>query len=88
MINKKVESVKTLLDANKMKYQIIGEGDKVIKQTPSKDTTITNKDVIYLITNDEKLSVPNLKGTSSKVAKEVNKNSSLISILYSSIALL
>ena len=52
-------------------YQIIGEGDKVIKQTPSKDTTITNKDVIYLITNDEKLSVPNLKGTSSKVAKEL-----------------
>ena len=71
LINKKVESVKTLLDANKMKYQIIGEGDKVIKQTPSKDTTITNKDVIYLITNDEKLSVPNLKGTSSKVAKEL-----------------
>lgn len=71
LINKKVESVKTLLDANKMKYQIIGEGDKIIKQTPSKDTTITNKDVIYLITNDEKLSVPNLKGTSSKVAKEL-----------------
>lgn len=70
-INKKVESVKTTLEANQMTYQIIGNGDKVIKQTPSKTTTITNKDVIYLITNDENLSIPNVMGLSSKVAKDL-----------------
>lgn len=70
-INKKVESVKTTLEAAGMKYQIIGSGNKVIKQTPQHGTTITNKDTIYLITNDENLAVPNVLGLSSKVAKEL-----------------
>lgn len=70
-VNKKVESVKTTLAANGMTYQIIGSGDKVIKQTPSKNTTITNKDTIYLITNDENLAIPNVTGLSSKVAKDL-----------------
>ena len=70
-INKKVESVKTTLEANGMTYQIIGNGDKVTKQTPSKDTIITNKDIIYIITNDENLSIPNVVGLSSKVAKDL-----------------
>lgn len=70
-INKKVESVKTTLEAQNMPYQIIGEGDKIIKQTPSKNTTITNKDTIYLITNDANISIPNVKGLSSKVARDL-----------------
>lgn len=70
-VNKKVESVKTTLEAAGMSYQIIGNGTKVIKQTPAKGTTITNKDTIYLITNDENLSIPNVVGLSSKVAKEL-----------------
>ena len=70
-INKKVESVKTTLEAASITYQFIGEGTKVTKQLPSKGTTITNKDVIYLITNDENLAIPNVKGLSSKVAKEL-----------------
>ena len=47
------------------------QSTKVIKQTPSKGTNITNKDIIYLITNDENLSIPNTIGLSSKVAKEL-----------------
>ena len=70
-INKKVESVKTTLESAGMSYKIIGSGNKVIKQTPAKGITITNKDIIYLITNDENLSVPNVIGLSSKVAKEL-----------------
>lgn len=70
-VNKKIESVKTTLEANDMKYQIIGSGDKVIKQTPEKSTKITNKDTIYLITNDENLSIPDVTGLSSKVAKDL-----------------
>lgn len=70
-INKKVESVKTILESKKMTYQVIGTGNKVIKQTPAKKTTITNKDTIYLITNDENLAIPNVIGLSSKVAKDL-----------------
>ncbi len=70
-VNKKTESAKTQLEAAKIPYQIIGTGNKVIKQTPSKDTKITNKDTIYLITNDENLAVPNVIGLSSKVAKDL-----------------
>lgn len=70
-VNKKVESVKTTLEAKEMTYQIIGAGSKVIKQTPSKNTTVTNKDIIYLITNDENLAIPNVIGLSSKVAKDL-----------------
>ncbi len=70
-INKKVESVKTTLELKEMKYEIIGNGDKIIKQTPEKSTTITNKDTIYLITNDKELKIPNVTGLSSKVAKDL-----------------
>ena len=72
-INKKVESVKTNLESQEINYKIIGSGDKVIKQTPSAKTTITNKDVIYLITNDQELSIPDLTALSSKVANDLMK---------------
>ena len=70
-INKKVESVKTTLTSDKIKYVVIGEGDKVVKQSPSPDTTMTNQDTIYLITNDRNQKVPSVKGLSSKVAKDL-----------------
>ena len=70
-INKKVESVKTTLTSDKIKYVVIGEGDKVVKQSPSPDTTMTNQDTIYLITNDRHQKVPSVKGLSSKVAKDL-----------------
>ena len=73
-INKKIDKVKTTLEAEKMNYQVIGNGDKVIKQTPSKKTTITNKDTIYLITNDSNITIPDLTGLSSKVAKNLLEN--------------
>lgn len=70
-VNKKVENVKTILNTDGMKYQVIGNGTKVIKQSPSYNTTITNKDTIYLITNDENLNIPDVTGLSSKVAKDL-----------------
>ncbi len=70
-INKKVESVKTTLESKGISYKIIGNGPKVIKQTPSTNTTITDKDTIYLITNDENIAIPNVIGLSSKVAKDL-----------------
>lgn len=70
-VNKKVESVKTTLTSNGISYKVIGEGDKVIKQTPSSGTTITNQDTIYLITNDSHQKIPNVVGMSSKIAKDL-----------------
>ena len=70
-INKKLDTVKTTLTSDKIKYVVIGEGDKVVKQSPSPDKTMTNQDTIYLITNDRNQKVPSVKGLSSKVAKDL-----------------
>ena len=70
-INKKVDTVKTTLTTDKINYIIIGEGDKVVKQSPSPDAIMTNQDTIYLITNDREQKVPNVVGLSSKVAKDL-----------------
>ena len=70
-INKKLDSVKTTLTSDKINYVVIGEGAKVVKQSPSPDKTMTNQDTIYLITNDRNQKVPNVVGLSSKVAKDL-----------------
>ncbi len=70
-INKKIDLVKTTLDTKQMKYIIIGNGNKVAKQSPKATKTVTNNDTIYLITNDNELMVPNVIGLSSKVAKDL-----------------
>ncbi len=67
-INTNIEKVKTTLTSNSMNYKIYGNGNKVIKQYPSKNEKITNKDMVYLITNDSKYTVPNVIGLSSKEA--------------------
>jgi len=68
--NKKLDNVKQSLEANKMSYEIIGEGDKVIEQSPNPKDIITTNDKVYLITNKDK-KIPNLIGKSSKVAKDI-----------------
>ena len=70
-INKKIDTVKTTLTSDKINYVVIGEGDKVVKQSPSPDSIMTNQDTIYLITNDRNQKVPNVVGLSSKVAKDL-----------------
>ena len=50
---------------------MIGNGNKVMKQTPGKDEVVTTGDTIYLITNDPQLKIPNVVGLSSKVAKDL-----------------
>ena len=68
---KKLETAKNILNNNGIKYQVIGNGVKVIKQYPDAKKVITNKDIVYLITNDSHQKVPNVKGLSSKVAKNI-----------------
>ena len=71
LVNKKLDTAKTMLDANGIKYVVLGNGVKVMKQTPSKDDVITTNDTIFLITNDSNIKVPTGVGYSSKVAKDL-----------------
>lgn len=72
--NKKLEDVsKTLTDNGIGSVVVIGNGAKVIDQYPPKGTTIVNKDRVFLLTNDNSIKVPNVKGYSSKEAKELLK---------------
>lgn len=68
--NKKVEKVKQTLESNKINYEVLGTGDKVIEQSPNPKDIITTNDKVYLITNKEQ-KIPNLIGKSSKIAKDV-----------------
>ena len=72
--NKKLDKVKSTLDGSSIKYVVLGIGDKVVKQSPSNGDVITTNDTIYLITNDTNITVPNVVGLSSKVAKSVLQN--------------
>lgn len=72
-INKNIENVKTNLTNNGMKYIIIGNGNKVVKQYPSANSKVTNNDTIYLIVNDTNYKVPNVIGYSSKEAENLLK---------------
>ena len=70
--SKKTEDVKTLLSNNKIYNQVIlGEGNKVVSQYPSKDSLITNKDRVFIITNDSNIKLMDLVGYSSKEAKGI-----------------
>lgn len=72
-VNKNIEKVKTTLSNNSMNYRIIGNGNKIIKQYPEKGEKVTNKDNIYLITNDNNYTIPNVIGLSSKEATSILK---------------
>ena len=69
-----MDKVKSTLDGSSIKYVVLGNGDKVVKQSPSNGDVITTNDTIYLITNDTNITVPNVVGLSSKVAKSVLQN--------------
>ena len=70
-INQKTENVKLDLTAKGIKYQVIGNGSKVINQSPNSGDIMTNNDIIYLITNDSSMKVPSVQGLSSKVGKDI-----------------
>ncbi len=62
--NKKTENIKADLENKKIKTVIIGTGDKIIGQYPSKGEKILSYDKVILITNGDKNKMPDLKGYS------------------------
>lgn len=69
--NKSVESVKQSLDEKGTKYVIFGNGSKVIDQYPNKNTIINTKEKIFIFTNDNLITMPDLTNYSFKEADVV-----------------
>ena len=63
-VNKKTEDVKTLLNQNNIQTVVIGTGDKIIAQSPSKGETVLSYDKVFLITNNDQGKMPDLTGYS------------------------
>ena len=63
-INKNIDDVKASLDLRGVKYQIIGDGKKVIGQYPYSNTILNGK--VLLVTNSSNIEIPNIVGYSRK----------------------
>ena len=67
-INQKVGDVKSILEKEGIKVTVIGNGDKIINQYPNKGETVLSYDRVFLITNEGKGKMPDLKGYSRSEA--------------------
>lgn len=72
-INKETSSVKNELERNKLKVFVLGNGDKIINQYPSKNSNLYPNSVVVLLTNTSELTIPNLMGLSYKDAVNILK---------------
>lgn len=63
-INKKTEDIKKDLELKGITPVVIGSGDKIISQYPSKGETVLSYDKVFLITNGDQNKMPNLTGYS------------------------
>ena len=70
-VNKSLEQATTTLISKGIQYDVLGAGNKIIKQYPKRNSQITTTDKVYLITNDNNITIPNMTGLSSKVAKGI-----------------
>ena len=63
-----------------LEYEVIGDGDIVLSQTPNSEDTITSKNskiILYTIEKDELIRVPSLVGETLESATEIAINSGL-----------
>lgn len=65
-INKEISSVKKLLENNGLEVVVIGNGDVVTDQYPSKGIVLTKGNKIFLVTNNNCITIPDFKGWSKK----------------------
>jgi len=65
-ISKDTNEVKKSLEDKKIIPIVIGNGNKVIKQYPEVESTILSYDKVFLVTNDNNYTLPNLIGWSRK----------------------
>ncbi len=63
-LNKDVSDVKKELEAKGLKVIVLGNGKKVIKQYPLTNSNLIKDDKIFLLTNGDKITMPDLMGYS------------------------
>jgi beta-lactam-binding protein with PASTA domain len=62
--NKNVDSSKEYLESQKIKTIVIGNGERIIKQYPDYNSTVTQNDKVFLLTNGKDYIMPNMKSWS------------------------
>jgi penicillin-binding protein 2B len=65
-MNKSVDSVKDELENNGITVEVIGNGNTIINQYPSKGTVVTTGTKVFIVTNSTNITIPNFKGWSKK----------------------
>lgn len=79
-VSKNVNDVSEILKQNNMDYIIIGDGNKIINQYPSKNTKIVEGDKVFLLTNSKNYTMLDLSNWSRY---DVIKFCELVGINYS-----
>lgn len=59
-ISRNIDEVKKELEDNNLEVIVIGNGDKIIKQYPNKNTELVIGDKVFLITNNSEYKMPNI----------------------------
>ena len=70
-INKNKDKVIQELSANNIKYIVLGSGNKIINQYPSKNEVISTNDLVILMTNSDTYEFPNITGYSKKQVRAI-----------------
>ena len=78
--NKNISSVKTELEEKGLIPIILGDGDKIINQYPSNNTSLIKGDKVFLLTNSDTIKMPNNINYSKS---EVMALTNLLNINYS-----
>lgn len=69
-INQTINNATTTLTEMGVTPYVLGNGTKVVSQYPAEGTTITNKEKVFLVTNDDTtIAIPNITGWSLKEVK-------------------
>ena len=63
-ISKNVKDVKKELEENNLDVIVIGSGDKIVKQYPTKNTELVIKDKVFLVTNSNEYKMTNVSNWS------------------------
>lgn len=75
-----LEAAKNALKEKNLGYEVIGDGDIILSQTPNSEDNITSKNskiILYTIEKDELIRVPSLVGETLESATEIAINSGL-----------
>lgn len=65
-INQDLEDVREELESNNIEVVVIGNGERIINQYPSKDITVVDDSKVFLVTNGNEITIPSFKGWSKK----------------------